>query len=72
MDDNTELLFSERYASRIAVQPDLTERVFLIHQSKRRLQPVRWAGVRPHFDPELIIHNPDISLAGGAIAAGTG
>ncbi|MFI3155180.1 MAG: excinuclease ABC subunit UvrA [Methylococcaceae bacterium] len=65
----TELLFSERYACPHCGYslPELEPRIFSFNNPKGACSSCDGLGVRQHFDPELIIHNPDISLAGGAI-----
>ncbi len=69
MDDDTELLFSERYACPHCGYSltELEPRIFSFNNPKGACSSCDGLGVRQHFDPELIIHNPDISLAGGAI-----
>ncbi|WP_036252363.1 excinuclease ABC subunit UvrA [Methylobacter sp. BBA5.1] len=69
MDDGTELLFSERYACPHCGYSlnELEPRIFSFNNPKGACGSCDGLGVRQHFDPELIIHNPDISLAGGAI-----
>ncbi|MDP2100587.1 MAG: excinuclease ABC subunit UvrA [Methylobacter sp.] len=67
--DFTELLFSERYACPHCGYSlsELEPRIFSFNNPKGACHSCDGLGVRQHFDPELIIHNPDISLAGGAI-----
>ncbi|WP_340121868.1 excinuclease ABC subunit UvrA [Methylobacter svalbardensis] len=69
IDDATELMFSERYACPQCGYslPELEPRIFSFNNPKGACSSCDGLGVRQHFDPELIIHNPDISLAGGAI-----
>ncbi len=69
MDDGTELLFSERYACPLCGYSltELEPRIFSFNNPKGACSSCDGLGVRQHFDPGLIIHNPDISLAGGAI-----
>ena len=69
IDDATELLFSERYACPHCGYSltELEPRIFSFNNPKGACPSCDGLGVRQHFDPELIIHNPDISLAGGAI-----
>ena len=69
IDDGTELMFSERYACRHCGYSlsELEPRIFSFNNPKGACSSCDGLGVRQHFDPELIIHNPDISLAGGAI-----
>ncbi|PPD47541.1 MAG: excinuclease ABC subunit A [Methylobacter sp.] len=68
-DDGTELLFSERYACPHCGYSltELEPRLFSFNNPKGACGSCDGLGVRQHFDPSLIIHNPDISLAGGAI-----
>jgi excinuclease ABC subunit A len=69
IDDATELMFSERYACPHCGYslPELEPRIFSFNNPKGACSSCDGLGVRQHFDPDLIIHNPDISLAGGAI-----
>ncbi|HEY8096211.1 MAG TPA: excinuclease ABC subunit UvrA [Methylobacter sp.] len=69
IDDATELMFSERYACPLCGYSltELEPRIFSFNNPKGACGSCDGLGVRQHFDPELIIHNPDISLAGGAI-----
>ncbi|WP_442499643.1 excinuclease ABC subunit UvrA [Methylobacter sp. sgz302048] len=69
MDNGTELLFSERYACPHCGYSlnELEPRIFSFNNPKGACSSCDGLGVRQYFDPELIIHNPDISLAGGAI-----
>ncbi|MDP2902426.1 MAG: excinuclease ABC subunit UvrA [Methylovulum sp.] len=67
--DGTELLFSERYACPHCGYSltELEPRLFSFNNPKGACSSCDGLGVRQHFDPALIIHNPDLSLAGGAI-----
>ncbi|MDO9267766.1 MAG: excinuclease ABC subunit UvrA [Methylobacter sp.] len=69
IDDTTELMFSERYACPHCGYSlsELEPRIFSFNNPKGACSSCDGLGVRQHFDPDLIIHNPDISLAGGAI-----
>jgi excinuclease ABC subunit A len=69
LDDATELLFSERYACPHCGYSltELEPRIFSFNNPKGACSSCDGLGLRQHFDPDLIIHNPDISLAGGAI-----
>ena len=69
MDDNTEIIFSEHYA---CIQcgysiSELEPRIFSFNNPKGACPGCDGLGVRQHFDPELVIHNAEISLSGGAI-----
>ncbi|ASF48005.1 excinuclease ABC subunit UvrA [Methylovulum psychrotolerans] len=68
-EDATELLFSERYACPHCGYSlsELEPRLFSFNNPKGACSDCDGLGVRQHFDPSLVIHNPDISLAGGAI-----
>ncbi len=69
LDDNREFVFSERYACRICGYSlsELEPRIFSFNNPKGACSSCDGLGVTQHFDPDLIIHNPDLSLAGGAI-----
>jgi excinuclease ABC subunit A len=69
LDDNSEHIFSERYACKLCGYSltELEPRIFSFNNPKGACASCDGLGVRQHFDPDLIIHNPDISLAGGAI-----
>jgi len=69
MDDGAELLFSERYACPHCGYSltELEPRIFSFNNPKGACTSCDGLGVREYFDPELVVHNPDISLAGGAI-----
>ncbi len=69
IDNTTELMFSERYACPQCGYSltELEPRIFSFNNPKGACSSCDGLGLRQHFDPGLIIHNPDISLAGGAI-----
>ena len=69
MDDDTTLLFSERYACPHCGYSlsELEPRIFSFNNPKGACPSCDGLGVRQHFDPVLVVHNPEISLAGGAI-----
>ncbi|MGZ8192505.1 MAG: excinuclease ABC subunit UvrA [Methylobacter sp.] len=69
LEDARELLFSERYACPHCGYSltELEPRIFSFNNPKGACSSCDGLGVRQHFDPDRIIHNPDISLAGGAI-----
>jgi excinuclease ABC subunit A len=68
-DDGTELLFSERYACPHCGYSltELEPRLFSFNNPKGACGGCDGLGVRRHFDPALIIHNPNLSLAAGAV-----
>ncbi len=69
LDDKNELVFSERYACRHCGYSlsELEPRIFSFNNPKGACNSCDGLGVKQHFDPELVIHNPDISLSSGAI-----
>jgi len=64
-----EILFSEKYAcSHCGYSlPELEPRIFSFNNPKGACPDCDGLGTRQHFDPELVVHNPAVSLAGGAI-----
>ncbi len=68
-DDHTELVFSEHYACRICGYSiaELEPRIFSFNNPKGACSGCDGLGVRQHFNPDLIVHNPELSLAAGAI-----
>ncbi len=69
MENNQQLLFSERYACPHCGYSlsELEPRIFSFNNPKGACPSCDGLGVRQHFDPQLVVHNADISLAGGAI-----
>ena len=69
LDDATELLFSERFACAHCGYSlsELEPRIFSFNNPKGACASCDGLGVRQHFDVELVVHNPDISLAAGAV-----
>jgi len=69
MDDDRSLLFSERYACPQCGYSisELEPRIFSFNNPKGACSGCDGLGVRQYFDPDLVVHNADISLAGGAI-----
>ncbi|MGR8935495.1 MAG: excinuclease ABC subunit UvrA [Gammaproteobacteria bacterium] len=68
-DDKTELLFSDKYACPHCGYSltELEPRIFSFNNPKGACPSCDGLGVKQYFDPQLVVHNPDISLAGGAI-----
>jgi excinuclease ABC subunit A len=62
MDNDTELLFSERYACRHCGYSltELEPRIFSFNNPKGACSSCDGLGTRQHFDADLIVHNPDI------------
>ena len=69
LEDETELIFSERYACSLCGYSltELEPRIFSFNNPKGACSSCDGLGVKQHFDQELVVHNPEISLAGGAI-----
>ena len=69
MENGAHLLFSERYACPHCGYSlsELEPRIFSFNNPKGACPSCDGLGVRQHFDPQLVVHNPDISLAGGAV-----
>ena len=69
LDDKVEHIFSERYACPHCGYSlsELEPRIFSFNNPKGACSSCDGLGVKQHFDPGLIIHNPDLSLAAGAI-----
>ncbi len=69
MDSDQQILFSERYAcSQCGYSiSELEPRIFSFNNPKGACPECDGLGAKQTFDPELVIHNADISLSGGAI-----
>lgn len=69
MENQQQLLFSERYACPHCGYSlsELEPRIFSFNNPKGACPSCDGLGVRQHFDPQLVVHNPDLSLAGGAV-----
>jgi len=69
MESDQQLLFSERYACPHCGYSlsELEPRIFSFNNPKGACPSCDGLGVRQHFDPQLVVHNPEISLAGGAV-----
>ncbi|MGR8980251.1 MAG: excinuclease ABC subunit UvrA [Gammaproteobacteria bacterium] len=69
LDDGADILFSERYACPHCGYSltELEPRIFSFNNPKGACGSCDGLGVKQYFDPALVVHNPDISLAGGAI-----
>jgi len=68
-EDGTEWVLSERYACPQCGYSltELEPRIFSFNNPKGACPSCDGLGVRQHFDPGLIVHNPELSLAGGAV-----
>ena len=69
LEDNAEIVFSEHYACKHCGYSltELEPRIFSFNNPKGACVSCDGLGVRQHFDADLVVHNPDLSLAGGAI-----
>ena len=67
--DGIELTFSDRYACPVCGYSiaELEPRLFSFNSPIGACEACDGLGVRPYFDPDRVVVNPDISLAGGAI-----
>jgi len=65
----TELLFSEHYACQVCGYSlaELEPRIFSFNNPKGACSHCDGLGVKQYFDPGLVIHSPELTLAGGAI-----
>ncbi|RLA24453.1 MAG: excinuclease ABC subunit UvrA [Gammaproteobacteria bacterium] len=68
-DKPQELVFSEKYACTICGYSisELEPRIFSFNNPKGACPACDGLGVKQFFDPERVIHHPELSLAGGAI-----
>jgi len=70
MDDTQkELVFSDKYACPHCGYSlsELEPRIFSFNNPKGACQTCDGLGVRQYFDPRLVVHSPQLSLAGGAV-----
>jgi excinuclease ABC subunit A len=70
IDDPTQVqVFSNKYACPHCGYSlsELEPRLFSFNNPKGACQQCDGLGVKPYFDPRLIVHNPQLSLAGGAV-----
>ncbi len=69
LDDDSSRVFSDRFACTECgyTLPELEPRIFSFNNPKGACPACDGLGSRQLFDPDLVVHNPDISLAGGAI-----
>ncbi|MCX7068529.1 MAG: excinuclease ABC subunit UvrA [Methylococcales bacterium] len=69
LDDNKELHFSERYACHHCGYSlsELEPRIFSFNNPKGACPTCDGLGISQHFDAELVVQRPDLSLADGAI-----
>jgi len=69
LDDNKELHFSERYACNHCGYSlsELEPRIFSFNNPKGACPSCDGLGISQHFDAELVVQRPDLSLADGAI-----
>lgn len=73
MDDESkkprQLIFSEKYACSQCgySMTELEPRIFSFNNPKGACPACSGLGVKQHFDPNLVVHNRDLSLAAGAV-----
>ena len=68
-DDHGELLFSDRFACNVCGYSlvELEPRLFSFNNPNGACSTCDGLGIRQFFDPERVVVNPSLSLAGGAI-----
>ncbi len=64
-----ELIFSDKYACPHCGYSlsELEPRIFSFNNPKGACPGCDGLGIKPYFDPELVVHTPELSLAGGAV-----
>ncbi|OQK18498.1 ABC-ATPase UvrA [Methyloprofundus sedimenti] len=67
--DPRQLIFSEKYAcSQCGYSiTELEPRIFSFNNPKGACPACDGLGIKQHFDPELVVHNKELSLAAGAV-----
>ncbi len=68
-DDSKKLVFSEKYACSECGYSitELEPRIFSFNNPKGACSGCDGLGIKQHFDPELVVHNTELSLAAGAV-----
>ena len=68
-DDGEELIFSANYACKLCGYslPELEPRLFSFNSPNGACETCDGLGLDQYFDPNLVVANPQLSLAGGAI-----
>lgn len=69
LENQQTLLFSERYACPHCGYSlsELEPRIFSFNNPKGACPSCDGLGVRQYFDPQLVVHDPELSLAAGAV-----
>ena len=67
--DGEELIFSANYACKLCGYslPELEPRLFSFNSPNGACESCDGLGIDQYFDPDLVVANPQLSLAGGAI-----
>ena len=67
--DGEELVFSANYACKLCGYslPELEPRLFSFNNPNGACETCDGLGIDQYFDPDLVVSNPQLSLAGGAI-----
>jgi excinuclease ABC subunit A len=70
IDGDEELMFSDKYACPHCGYSltELEPRIFSFNNPKGACPTCDGLGVKQHIDPQLVVHNPKLNLAAGAIA----
>lgn len=68
-DSNKEFVFSDKYACTLCGYSlsELEPRTFSFNNPKGACPTCDGLGIKQYFDPQLVVHSPELSLAGGAI-----
>ncbi len=68
-DSDKKLVFSEKYACSECGYSitELEPRIFSFNNPKGACHSCDGLGIKQHFDPELVVHNAELSLAAGAV-----
>ncbi|QXP85807.1 excinuclease ABC subunit UvrA [Methylococcus sp. Mc7] len=68
-DDTSEIVYSDKYACPHCGYSlsELEPRIFSFNNPRGACPECDGLGVKQYFDPGLIVHNPELSLAGGAV-----
>ncbi|WP_347986186.1 excinuclease ABC subunit UvrA [Methylomonas sp. AM2-LC] len=69
LDSDKQMVFSERYACTECGYSisELEPRIFSFNNPKGACPSCDGLGVRQHFDPQLVVHNEQLSLSAGAV-----
>ncbi|MDF9393792.1 MULTISPECIES: excinuclease ABC subunit UvrA [Methylococcus] len=68
-DESVEIIYSDKYACPHCGYSlsELEPRIFSFNNPRGACPECDGLGIKQYFDPALIVHNPELSLAGGAV-----